>query len=209
VRTLVLLVAPLLLLSGCNSSSPTADSAVGDPEPVTSASADTRVLVAGTIDLALSGRYYSPDGFVPPLSLTVPAGWRSTHRGDDAFDLKLPDPAKDAPLVVIALITPKDHTVRTALDRLRTAAQGTVTAATGMLAGEPATGFEEVGGRGELVASPSGTLSLDALPSGHLLVLGTDIDQVPLLAVVLVPDGARWKALLPRAQQLLEGVGRG
>jgi hypothetical protein len=97
-------------------------------------------------------------------------------------------------------------TVKTALDRLRTAVTGTVTAATGTLDGQPATGFEEVGGSGELIASPSGTLSLDVLPQGHLLVLGIDVDEVPLLAVVLVPDGARWKSLLPRAQQLLAGV---
>jgi hypothetical protein len=207
VRAPVLLLS-VLLLTGCSSGSPTAAPPL-EPEPVTSATADPRVLVAGKDDVELSGRYFSPDGFVPPLSLTVPAGWRSTHRGDDGFDLSLPDPAKDAPLVVVALMTPQDTTVRTALDRLRAAAKGTVTAATGALAGEPASGFEEVGGSGELVASPSGTLSLDVLPAGHLLVLGTDIDEVPLLAVVLVPDGARWKALLPRAQQLLRGIGRG
>lgn len=206
-RAPVLLLTALLLLSGC-SSSPKADSRVVDPEPVTSVTADPRVLVAGKTDVALSGSYFSPEGFVPPLSLTVPAGWHSTHRGDDAFDLSLPGPAKDAPLVV-ALITPLDKAVSTALDRLRTAATGKVTAATGTLAGEPATGFEEVGGSGQLVASPSGTLGLDALPQGHLLVLGADIDQVPLLAVVIVPDGARWPALLARAEQLLRGVSRG
>jgi hypothetical protein len=207
VRSPVLFLVALLLLTGCSSSSPSADPPVVDPEPVTSTTADARVLVAGKADLALSGSYFSPDGFVPPLTLTVPAGWHSTHRGDDAFDLSLPDPAKDAPLVVVGLITPLDKTVATALERLRTAAQGTVTPATGTLDGQAATGFEEIGGSGQLVASPSGTLALDG--SGHVLVLGVDIDEVPLLAVVVVPDAARWKALLPRVQELLAGISGG
>jgi hypothetical protein len=194
-RTAALLVA---LLAGCGSSSVPSSAPPSTPSAV--------VLPAGKSDLPLSGSYLSPDGFVPPLALTVPSGWSSTHRGDDAFDLSKPDPAHDAPSVVVALITPLGDTVATTLAALKKAAKGAVTAATGTLAGQPATGFEEVGGSGELVASPSGTLALDAFPAGHLRVLGVDIDQVPLLAVVVVPDGRQWPAQQAAAEELLAGI---
>jgi hypothetical protein len=197
VRAPVLLLALLLVSCGGASRQPAAPSVSVSP---------VAVLSAGKSDLPLHGSYLSPDGFVPSLALTVPAGWTSTHRGDDAFDLSRPNPSQDAPLVVVALITPKDDAVETALARLRSAAKGIVTTAVGTLDGQPATGFEEVGGSGELIASPSGTLALDAYPKGHLLVLGTDIEDVPLLAVVVVPDGTRWAELKGLAQVVLSSI---
>jgi hypothetical protein len=52
-------------------------------------------------------------------------------------------------------------------------------------------------------------MSLDYAPGQRVRVLGTDVDGVPLLAVVLVPDGKQWGALLPAALALLGGVSRG
>jgi hypothetical protein len=201
VRIAVLFLVSALTLTGCAAGSQPST------QPGASAPAEPTVLSAGRSDLALApGRYLSPDGFVPPLLLTVPAGWTSTHRGDDAFDVSRPDPSKDTPLVVVAFITPQGDGVATAVDGIRRAVKGTVTAVSGTVAGQPARGIDVAGGAGPLVTSPSGTISLDTVPGGHARVLGTDIDGVPLLAVVLVPDGHRWAELSASAQQLLAGV---
>ena len=197
VRAPVLLLAVLVAVAGCGGSS-------AAPTPSVSAAAGPVALVAGKAAEPLDpGPYLSPDGFVPALTIAVPAGWTSTHRGDDAFDLRRPGP-KDAPLVVVALITPKDDVAATALTRLRTGLTGTVTTTTGTVAGQPATGFEVVGGSGSLVQSPSGTLELDA--TGHVVVLGTDVDGVPLLIVVQVPDPAQWATQHAAADALLAGI---
>jgi hypothetical protein len=192
VRAPVLLLAALIVLTGCGgSTTPT----VRETEPPGPA-----VLSAGTNELALQpGKYLSPDGFVPALALTVPAGWTSSHRGDDAFDLR-------RALVTVALVTPNDDNAARALTRLRKAARGAVTNTSGTLVGRPATGFDAVGGSGRLITSPSRTVVLDASPRGHLRVLGTDVDGVPLLAIVVIPDASRWPELSASAQQLLEGV---
>ena len=195
-RAPVLVLTALLALSGCSGGShPVATPTATEP-------AGPSVLAAGKGDLPLQpGSYLSPDGFVPTLTLAVPAGWTSSHRGDDAFDLSLSEQS-----VVVALITPTDTRSGTALARMRKATTGKVTDVAGTLAGLPATGFEVVGGTGQLVASPSATLAVDAVPGGHLRVLGTDVDGVPLIAVVSVADGSRWNALIASAQQLLAEV---
>lgn len=187
------LVALLLLLAtACSSGSPTAD-------VITSPSPEKDVLLAGKGDVALTpGTHYSPVDFVPPLTLGVPAGWTSTRRGDDAFDLRNGD-------VVVVLDTPAGDTVAPALADLRAKVPHPVPV-TGTLDGRPATGFDAVGGTGQLLASPGGTLSLDLAPAQRVRVLGTDVDGVPLLAVVLVPDGRKWAAALPQALDLLKAV---
>lgn len=190
----------LVVVTACSSGSSAPPSAV--PHPVVS------VLPVGKEDLTVTGKYLSPEGFVPPLVLDVPAGWTSGHRGDDAFDLSRPDPTRDAPLVSVVLLTPNDTTSPQALSRLRRLL-GAVTPVTGTLAGAPATGFDVVGGTGPLVSSPAGTIAVDRLPGQHARLLGTDLDGVPLLAVVVVPAGSRWAELLPVAEQLLAGVAAG
>jgi hypothetical protein len=207
VRAPALLLAALLALTGCSGSA--TDSGPSHvPETQT---ADPSVLPAGRDDLALAPRtYYSPRDFVPPLAVTVPAGWHSTHRGDDAFDLSRPDPARGGPLVTVVFVTPPDDTAATALAAARAGVEGgTTTPVTGTLAGGRATGFDLVGGTGTLLTSPAGTISLDVAPRQRVRVLGTDIDDVPLLVAVVVHDGARWAQVLPHAQQVLDRVGRG
>ncbi|MGZ6804927.1 MAG: hypothetical protein ACXVFU_17955 [Nocardioidaceae bacterium] len=187
--------APVLLLTVLLAAACSGSPATVTPAP--SSSAGPSVLPAGRTALAVSGRVLSPDGFVPPLVLQVPAGWSSSRRGDDGFDLTRPG-------VTVSLVTPPDDVVATTLSRVRRAAGGTVTPVRGVLDGLPATGFDVVGGAGPLLSSPSGTLTVGA--GGHLRVLGTDVEGVPLVAVVSVPQASAWPALLPEAQQLLTGI---
>ncbi len=202
-RAPVLLLGCLLCLTACSGTSATSVGATDPP----SASAGPTVLAAGTSDLPLAaGALLSPDGFVPPLALTVPVGWFSARRGDDAFDLSRRGPSGAAPVVVVAFVTPNGDTSAGALAALRPHLTGSVTAVTGTLAGLPAHGFDVVGGSGQVLASPSGTLHLDAVPRGRLEVLGTDVDGVPLLAMVSAPDAATWPAQKALADALLAGV---
>jgi hypothetical protein len=190
-----LLLAGCLLAAACSGGSP-APEVIGTPSP------DPHVLPAGKSDLPLAaGTYYSPLDFVPPLALTVPAGWSSTHRGDDAFDLGKPG-------VIIVFDTPEGDAVAPVLRSLRARAPHSVSA-TGTLLGEPASGFDATGGSGPLVQSPAGTIGLDYAPGQRVRVLGADVDGVPLLAVVLVPDGRQWQALLPQALAVLGAVSHG
>jgi hypothetical protein len=202
VRTAVLLLSGLLALTACSGSSTPATAPSSPASPTASEPAGPNVLPVGKSDLVVTGTYLSPDGFVPPLALQVPAGWHSTHRGDDAFDLTRPG-------VTVSLVTPIDQAVATALASARKAATGTVTPVKGTLDGQPATGFVVTGGTGRLVASPSGTLTVDAVPGGRIEVLGTDVEGVPLLAVTSVTDAKRWTGLHAQATALLAGVAPG
>ncbi|MCW2587185.1 MAG: hypothetical protein JWN55_2701 [Frankiales bacterium] len=199
-RAPVLLLAAVLTLTGCA----TSPSDSGPEQVPESQSADPRVLPIGTTDLPLVPRtYYTPIGFVPPLALTVPAGWHSPRRGDDAFELSRPG-------VTVVFDTPPDATSAAALAAVRAAVKGgTVTPVRGTVAGRPATGFDILGGTGTLLTSPVRTVSVAAAPGRRVRVLGTDLDEVPLLVAVVVPDASRWSRLLPLAQQLLAGVSPG
>jgi hypothetical protein len=189
-------VGTVLLVGACAGTSAT-------PELVPdSSSPDPHVLTAGKSDLPLeAGTYFSPVDFVPPLAITVPTGWGSTHRGDDAFDIGKPG-------VIVVFDAPEGETVAPVLRALRASAPHPV-AVNGTLDGRPATGFDAVGGSGELIKSPSGTIGLDYAAGQRVRVLGADVDGVPLLAVVLVPDGRQWDALLPQAMALLGAVSHG
>ncbi|MDX6216881.1 MAG: hypothetical protein QOG99_2465, partial [Frankiales bacterium] len=46
----------------------------------------------------------------------------------------------------------------------------------------------------------------DYTASQRVRVLGADLGGVPLVAIVVVPDGRQWSALLPQAMALLAGV---
>lgn len=180
-RAPALLLSVVLLVSACSGSSPSDPTADLSPD---SSAPDPRVLPIGKGDLPLTAQtYYSPLDFVPPLAVTVPAGWFSTHRGDDAFDL-----GRDG--VIVVFDTPEGQTVAPALAELR-AKLPSPTSVTGTLAGEPATGFEGTGGTGTLLTSPSGTISLDLAKGQRTRVLGADVDGVPLLAVVILPSGGQ------------------
>ena len=188
-----------LALAGCLLAAACSSGWSGAPEVITTPSPEPHVLPAGKSELPLTaGVYYSPVDFVPPLAIALPDGWSSTHRGDDAFDL-----GKDG--VIIVFDTPDGEHVAPALAAIRAKAPHPV-AVTGTLDGQPATGFDATGGTGVLVESPSGTIGLDYSAGQRVRVLGADVDGVPLLAVVLVPEGAKWATLLPQALDLLAHV---
>src|SRR5690349_3733836 len=109
-RTRLLLVAALLTTLGAC----TGDDDSAAPSPAGSGAASSTApadepprLPSGKDDLAVEATsYLSPDGFTPELRLDLQfsglVGWTSVHRGADGFDLGLPDPRADAPLVAVA-----------------------------------------------------------------------------------------------------------
>jgi hypothetical protein len=202
--TRLLLVAALL--AGCSTGSTVTDS--GMPSVLPSVSAEPGVLPTGKSDLPISGVVFSPLDFVPPLRLTVPTGWRSTHRADDAFDLSRPEPSGHAPLVVVAFITPDEQTAAEALKTL-SGRVGPGLPVTGTVGGVAAQGFDVVGGTGPLVQSPAGTLALDRVPGQRARILALNLDDVPLLVVIAVPDGTKFQAELPDVDALLAAVVQG
>jgi hypothetical protein len=180
----------LACLGACSSNAAT-------PQP--SAPSAPTVLPAGATDLPLAaGDYLSPNGFVPSLTKTVAPGWRSVRRGDDGFDL-----AQNGVTVVFA--TPLGTRVAEALQTARRAATGIVTQADGTLDGQPAIGFDVVGGTGAVLTSPSGTVTVRAAAGQRVRVLGTDVEGVPLVVAVVAP-ASRWEQLLPKAQALIATV---
>src|SRR3954462_9666549 len=116
-RRLAVLVVVATLVAGCGGSSTTASSSASPT------AAGSVALPLGKDLMALEQRTYrSPDGFVPAVTVDVPAGWSSVHRNDDAFDLTQPDPARDAPLVALVWMTPTQPTAAAALAAVKAAA---------------------------------------------------------------------------------------
>jgi len=138
--------------------------------------------------------------------MTVPSGWTSIHRGVDGFDLSQPDPARDAPLLAVVVMTPAEPGAAAALAAVRSRATGTVTSTTAEFVGRPAAAEDIVGGTGQLIASAAGGIALDAAPGQRVRVLAVDVAGGTLAVVVLVPDGTRWAAVWPRAAELLGGI---
>ena len=169
--------------------------------------ASAEVLPLGKSDLSLApGSYRSPEGFRPGISLVVPQGWSSVHRGSDGFDLGRPDPERDAPEVAVVFLASTQKTAAEALARVTRRPSGWTKPRAARIGGLTATSADLVGGRGQVVASPSGGIALDAAPGQRMRVYAVDVAGAPLLVVVLVPDGGRWRDLLPDVEALLGSV---
>jgi hypothetical protein len=136
----------------------------------------------------------------------LPAGWTSVHRGADAFDLGRPDPALDAPLVAIVFLTPKEPTAAEALTDVTTRANGNVEPTTGMIGGRHADTVDIVGGSGQLIASRSGGIALDAADGQQVRLFTLTVDGSPLVVAVLIPQSGRWDAVWPDVQSVLAGA---
>ena len=158
-------------------------------------------LPTGKDDLAVqASSHLSPEGFAPELRLDLQfsglVGWTSVHRGADAFDLGLPAPDADAPLMAVAFMVPAEATGEEALATVRdsaTAAGAQVKDVTGPFdeLGAEA-GVDIVGGQGQAVASGDGGIALDATPGGRLQVFATDEGGSPLVVAVFAPDAKQW-----------------
>ncbi len=182
----------LLLLTSCGHPT-TAERLV----PVTT-------LPLGKSDLVLdSGVYRAPDGFVPDLTFRQVKGWHSTHRGADAFDVGLPDPAKDAPLVVIVFAHLKGTPEQVVADLRRRQRKALVDPLVQVLAGHNATQVDVVDGDGSAFAA--GGIELDVSPETHLRVYVASIDGATLAAAVLLPQ-ARFGELFPVAYTVLDSA---
>lgn len=209
----VVVALVVLTLAGCAGDNGAPPSSATSPTSPTSAGASPaqsgapEPLPLGKDDLVVSaGEHSSPEGFAPAVSLMVPKGWTSVHRGADAFDLGLPDPHVDAPLLAVVFLTPPESSARAALDAVASRVADSTAPAQSTIGAIPATSVDLTGGKGQVVASRDGGIALDAGPGQRMRVYAADVAGAPLLVVVLVPDGRRWKAAIPRAEALLAGT---
>jgi hypothetical protein len=131
------------------------------------------------------------------------------HRAADAFDLGMPDPSRDAPLLAVVFMTPAEGNAADALAAVEQRATGKVRAVRASIGPIEAKAIDVTGGRGELVASAAGGIALDAAPGQRVRVLAADVDGAPLVVVVLVPDGDGWEPAWAAARELLAGVSPG
>ena len=193
-----------LLLAGCGGSSDAPATATSH-SPTGSASPTAQVLEPGKSELTLdAGAVRSPDGFAPALELEVPAGWTSTHRYADAFDVGQADPTADAPLVVVAVTTAPEPDADAALAAVADRQRGAdLTRGSGDLLGSPAHTLEVVGGDGPAYSSRDGSIGLDAVPGYRLRLLATDVAGTALVVAVLVVDDERTDDLLSQAEALV------
>jgi hypothetical protein len=179
-RGTVASVASLLGLTLCAAACGGSTGEEGAAQPSgssTPSSAPTvQVLELGKSDLALgAGTVASPAGFEPALTFEVPDGWSSVHRYTDSFDVGVPDPASDGPLVVVTFSLAPEPDARAALaavaDRQPNAK---VSAGEGSLLGAEVDRLDLVGGDGPAYTSRDSNLALDAAPGQTLRFVATD-----------------------------------
>ena len=204
---LVVAALVVLALAACSGENPAASPAATSTAASPSPSGAPAPLPLGKDDLVVSaGAHSSPDGFEPAVSLVVPEGWTSVHREADAFDLGEPDPQADAPLVAVVFLTPPESSAQEALDAVTSRVPDASAPAQSAIGAIPATSVDLTGGEGQLVASRDGGVALDAAPGQRMRVYAADVAGHPLLVVVLVPDGRRWRTAIPHAEALLAGT---
>ncbi len=197
----------VLTLAGCASENGAATSSATSAGASPSQSGAPEPLPLGKDDLVLSaGEHSSPDGFAPAVRLMVPEGWTSVHRAADAFDLGLPDPHVDAPLLAVIFLTPPESSAEAALDAVTSRVRDATTPVQSTIGAIPATSVDLAGGKGQVVASRDGGIALDAGSGQRMRVYAADVAGAPLLVVVLVPDGRRWTSAIARAEALLAGT---
>ncbi len=208
-----LIVLAVTALASCGDDGTSSEPVVADPttsptsSPASSEPAGPERLPTGKDDMEVAaGTYLTPDGFAPELLLDIPEGWTSVHRDADAFDLGMPDPDRDAPLLAVVFMTPPEGNAADALAAVEQRATGKVRAVRASIGPIEAKAIDVTGGRGELVASAAGGIALDAAPGQRVRVLAADVDGAPLVVVVLVPDGDGWSTAWAAARELLDGV---
>jgi hypothetical protein len=188
------LLALALLATACGGSpggeAATQPSAAVSSSPSSSPSPSVQVLELGKSDLALAaGTVASPAGFEPALTFEVPNGWSSVHRYADSFDVGVPDPASDGPLVVVTFSLAPEPDARAALAAVADR-QPKAKVRAGSLLGADVDGLDLVGGDGPAYTSRDSNLALDAAPGQTLQFLADDISGSALVVGVLMAKNA-------------------
>ena len=149
-----------------------------------------QVLEPGKSDLALqAGTVASPAGFEPALTFEVPDDWSSVHRYADSFDVGVPDPASDGPLVVVTFSLAPERDAAAALAAVADR-QPRAKVRTGSLLGADVDRLDVVGGTGPAYTSRDSNLALDAAPGQTLHFLATDAGGSALVVGVLMGESA-------------------
>jgi hypothetical protein len=192
----------VLLATACGGSSGGEGDARPTLSPPTSAPSPTvQVLELGKSDLALqAGTVASPAGFEPALTFEVPDDWSSVHRYADSFDVGVPDPASDGPLVVVTFSLAPEPDAAAALAAVADR-QPKAKVSTGSLLGADVDRLDLVGGSGPAYTSRDSNLALDAAPGQTLRFLAADADGSALVLGVLLAENAG-----PAEQRLADGL---
>ena len=149
-----------------------------------------QVLELGKSDLALqAGTVASPAGFEPALTFEVPDGWSSVHRYADSFDVGVPDPASDGPLVVVTFSLAPEPDAAAALAAVADR-QPKAKSRTGSLLGADVDRLDLVGGTGPAYTSRDSNLALDAAPGQTMRFLAADAAGSALVVGVLMAENA-------------------
>jgi hypothetical protein len=212
VSAALLVAVGLSLAAGAGCSSSREPGASSQTPPTSDAGPDQEsVLETGKGDLVLEpNTYRSPEGFSPAVRFTVAVtGWRSTHRGPDGFDVSLPDPTRDAPLVAVVLVIPPEtdapSAFRAVLHNARTAGS-TVRRLSMDLAGSEAGVVDVFDGAGPLVSSAQHGISLDAGAGQRSRVAVLEMEGRPVVLTIYVPNGTRWHDALESAMPILTSL---
>jgi hypothetical protein len=149
-----------------------------------------QVLELGKSDLALrAGTVASPAGFEPALTFQVPDGWSSVHRYADSFDVGVPDPASDGPLVVVTFSLAPEPDAQAALAAVADR-QPKAKVRKASLLGDDVDRLDLVGGSGPAYTSRDSNLALDAAPGQTLHFLAADAGGSALVVGVLLAENA-------------------
>jgi len=187
------LLAVALLATGCGGSSDANDTGpTGAPSRSASvpATPSVQVLELGKSDLALqAGTVASPAGFEPALTFEVPDGWSSVHRYADSFDVGVPDPASDGPLVVVTFSLAPEPDAAAALAAVADR-QPKAKVRKASLLGADVDRLDLVGGTGPAYTSRDSNLALDAAPGQTMRFLASDAGGSALVVGVLLAENA-------------------
>ena len=187
------LLAVALLVIGCGGSSDVHDTGptgASSPSAFVPPTPSVQVLELGKADLALqAGTVASPAGFEPALTFEVPTGWSSVHRYADSFDVGVPDPDSDGPLVVVTFSLAPEPDAAAALAAVADR-QPMAKVRKASLLGADVDRLDLVGGTGPAYTSRDSNLALDAAPGQSLRFLAADAGGSALVVGVLMAENA-------------------
>jgi hypothetical protein len=191
----VVLLAALSLAVGCTHGATAPAAPPASPLPL------------GKSDLALhAGRWRSPDGFAPALSVELGDGWQSIHRYADFFDVGHAEPGKDAPRLAVAFSIAEGTDADAVTDDiLESAAIPRLQTFSTTLAGYPATQFYVAGVDRTLYHSGNFGLTSDRAGMVGVYVVQARPRTV-LVVAVIVPDRLHWQGEYYQGEDMLRSL---